>query len=315
MTYAFSENFVLPLSHDEVVHGKSSMINKMPGELRQKLANLRAFYGYMMVHPGKKLMFMGNEFAQTSEWDFKKELDWKLLAFPDHKQMQRFVKDLNHFYLENPPLWQKDDSWDGFQWIVADDKDQSIVALRRIDNKGDEVIVVCNFCPVTREKYRIGVPYDGSYTPVLNSDDIKYGGSGEKLKTLKSKKVQSHGMDYSIELHIPPMSTVFYKVTKAVASTAKKPIAKKVVAGKKNSAPAAVKNNQTAKSVSAPAVIEKKQTTMTTTKPASAPAVIEKKQTAMTTTKPASAPAVVKKKQTAITQVGSNSSNKKKGKQ
>lgn len=238
MTYAFSENFVLPLSHDEVVHGKSSMINKMPGEQDQKFSNLRAFYGYMMAHPGKKLNFMGNEFAQTKEWNFTDELDWGLLEFDEHKKMQRYVRDLNHFYVNNPPLWQKDDSWDGFQWIVADDKDQSIAVLRRIDANGNQIIVVCNFCPVKREKYRFGVPYEGNYTPILNSDDEKYGGSGEKIRKVKSKKVEEHGFKNSIEIVIPPMSTVFYsvekvspqpglkKTTKKPTKTTKKPTAK-----------------------------------------------------------------------------------------
>lgn len=236
MTYAFSENFVLPLSHDEVVHGKASMINKMPGDNRQKLANLRAFYGYMMAHPGKKLNFMGNEFAQTTEWNFTEELRWDLLQYDDHRLMQNYVRDLNNFYKNTPAMWERDDSWEGFKWIVADDKDQSVAVMRRIDNKGNEIIIVCNFCPVKREKYKIGVPYAGTYIPVLNSEDEKYGGSGENLKKLRSKKSSSHGYDNSIELEIPPMSTVFYTVEKSTPT--KKAVAKKSASAKKASAPA-----------------------------------------------------------------------------
>lgn len=222
LTYAFSENYILPLSHDEVVHGKASMINKMPGDYDQKFDNLRAFYGYMMAHPGKKLNFMGNEFAQFIEWNFAQGLDWLLLDYPRHRQMQDYVKDLNHFYLEHPPLWQNDTDWEGFQWISHDDHEQSVIAFRRIDQKGKELIAVCNFCPVLRENYRIGVPYRGKYTPVLSSDDKKYGGLGTALTAVTSEDVPMHGYLQSVELTVPPMSTVFYTVEKRRVAGAKK---------------------------------------------------------------------------------------------
>ena len=211
LTYAFSENFVLPLSHDEVVHGKCSLVNKMPGEYGEKFQSLRAFYGYMMTHPGKKLLFMGGEFAQFIEWDEKKELDWLLLDYDKHCEMQSYVRDLNHFYLDHPALWQNDIDWQGFQWISCDDWQQSVIAFRRVDAKGKEVVVVCNFCPVTRTGYRIGVPKAGTYAPVLSSDDAKYGGTGTELAPVKAKKEEMHGLPYSVELTLPPMSTVFYE--------------------------------------------------------------------------------------------------------
>ncbi|MBQ2896911.1 MAG: 1,4-alpha-glucan branching protein GlgB [Clostridia bacterium] len=211
LTYAFSENFILPLSHDEVVHGKCSMINKMPGDYQEKFNNLRAFYGYMMAHPGKKISFMGNEFAQFIEWDFKKELDWLLLQYDAHKKMHEFVKDLNEFYLNNPPLWENESDWNGFSWIVPDDSAQSVLAFRRIDKKGNEIIAVVNFCPVMRKKYKIGVPYEGTYKPVFSSDKLSYGGTGTKLSKVKSKKAPMHGLNHSISLTIPPMSAVYYQ--------------------------------------------------------------------------------------------------------
>ena len=217
LTYAFSENFVLPLSHDEVVHGKRSLIGRMPGDYPQKFDNLRAFYGYMMGHPGKKLQFMGNEFAQFIEWNYANELDWMLLDYPKHQAMQQYVKDLNHFYLDHPCLWQNDSDWEGFNWLCHDDNAQSVVSFRRVDRKGKEVICICNFCPVTREKYRIGVPTRGTYTPALNSDDPKYGGSGVKLRAVKAEEIPAHGHPYSIELTVPQMSAVFYTVVKAPA--------------------------------------------------------------------------------------------------
>ena len=211
LTYAFSENFILPLSHDEVVHGKCSMINKMPGEYEEKFDNLRTFYGYMMAHPGKKISFMGNEFAQFIEWDFKKELDWFLLEYDAHKKMHRFVKDLNEFYLENSPLWENESDWNGFSWIVPDDSSQSVLAFRRINKKGEEIIAVVNFCPVERKKYKIGVPYEGTYKPVFSSDKKIYGGKGTVLRAVKSKKEPLHGLEHSVSLTIPAMSTVYYK--------------------------------------------------------------------------------------------------------
>ena len=211
LTYAFSENFILPLSHDEVVHGKCSLINKMPGDYDAKFQNLRAFYGYMMTHPGKKLLFMGGEFGQFIEWDFHKQLDWFLLDYDKHRQLQQYVRDLNHYYLDHPALWQNDSDWHGFQWIACDDAAQSVISFRRIDARGKEVVVVCNFTPVQRKKYRIGMERPGVYKPVLSSDAAKYGGTGVRLRSVAAKPVPMHGRKYSVELTLPPLSTVFYE--------------------------------------------------------------------------------------------------------
>ncbi len=214
--YAFSENFILPISHDEVVHGKCSMINKMPGEYDAKFANLKAFYTYMMAHPGKKLLFMGQEFAQFVEWDYKKELEWFMLEYPQHKNMQEFVSSLNEFYIKNPELWEIDYSWEGFKWISNDDYTQSIISFRRIDKNGDEIIAVCNFVPVFRSDYKIGVPKAGSYKPIFSSDDARFGGNTVLQKVgIKAAKTPMHGCDYSISIDIPPMSVTYYRVPKS----------------------------------------------------------------------------------------------------
>ncbi|MEG2429134.1 MAG: 1,4-alpha-glucan branching enzyme, partial [Oscillospiraceae bacterium] len=214
MTYAFAENYILPLSHDEIVYGKGSMIKKMPGEYDQKFDNLRAFYGFMLTHPGKKLNYMGNEFAQFEEWNYAEQLDWKLLAFEKHARMKKFIRDLNKFYYDNPPLWEIDYDWEGFRWISADDCEQNIIAFRRIDKAGDELVIVCNFSAVTRTNYRIGVPYEGKYIPVLNSDDKDYGGSGTHVPLAISEKEYMHGHENSIEIVVPQMSTVIFKIKK-----------------------------------------------------------------------------------------------------
>ena len=213
--YAFSENFILPISHDEVVHGKCSMINKMPGDYDLKFAGLKAFYSYMMAHPGKKLLFMGQEFGQFIEWDYKKELDWLLLGYDKHREMKSFTAALNKFYVDNSQLWQVDYSWEGFKWISNDDNTQSIIAFRRINKAGDEIIAVCNFVPVARENYCIGVPASGSYKRVFCSDDVKFGGSTEPRRAgYKAVKKAMHGYDYSVSLDIPPMSVSFYSLPK-----------------------------------------------------------------------------------------------------
>ena len=211
--YAFSENFIMPISHDEVVHGKCSMIEKIPGEYEMKFASLRAFYAYMTAHPGKKLLFMGQEFAQFTEWNYQKELDWMLLDYDMHKRMQQYVAELNKFYFKNPEFWEIDYSWDGFNWISNDDNTQSIIAFRRIDKSGNEIITVCNFVPVARENYRIGVPKKGSYRRIFCSDSVNYGGTTEETAvSVKSEKVPMHGYDNSISISIPAMSVSFYRV-------------------------------------------------------------------------------------------------------
>ncbi|MBO4693587.1 MAG: 1,4-alpha-glucan branching protein GlgB [Clostridia bacterium] len=211
--YAFSENFILPISHDEVVHGKCSMINKMPGDYDDKFSNLKAFYAYMMGHPGKKLLFMGQEFAQFIEWRYDEPLEWFMLNYPAHKNMQNFVKDLNKFYAKNSPLWQIDCSWEGFRWISNDDNSQSIISFLRRDKSGKEILCVCNFVPVDRQNYRIGAPVSGRYKPVFCSDDIKYGGKTEKSEVIVSEQIPMHGFDNSILLNIPAMSVTFYKIS------------------------------------------------------------------------------------------------------
>ena len=210
MTYAYSENFILPISHDEVVYGKCSMLNKMPGSYDEKFANLRTFYGFMAAHPGKKLSFMGNEFAQFDEWKYASGLDWQLLGYERHQQMQDFVKTLNHFYLDHPAFWQNDTDWTGFQWLQADDRDNSVVAFRRVDRQGRDIVVVCNFCPVLREGYLMGVPKPYWYEPVLTSSDPKFGGDGVMPTVAKGVKGDWGQFHYTAEFTIPPLSVTYY---------------------------------------------------------------------------------------------------------
>ena len=210
--YAFSENFILPISHDEVVHGKCSLINKMPGDYEAKFSNLRTFYGYMMAHPGKKLLFMGQEFGQFIEWDEKKPLDWMLLEYEKHQQLQAYVRDLNHFYRDTPSMWQVDYSWEGFQWIVPDDNQQSVVIFLRRDAAGKMVLIACNFNPVLRENYQLGVPVAGTYKELINSDDAKYGGTDVHNAPVRSVKGAMHGFDQHISITLPPLSAVYFSV-------------------------------------------------------------------------------------------------------
>ena len=210
--YAFSENYMLPISHDEVVYGKCSMINKMPGEYEQKFASYRAFLAYMMAHPGKKLLFMGQEFGQMKEWDYQGQLDWNLLEYDAHRDLLKFNEKLNKFYSENAPLWQNDDSWGGFSWISNDDYKQSVIAFRRIDDNGDEIIAVCNFVPVERRDYRIGIPKKGTYKVVFNTDMPEFGGAGLSEKQYKSEEIFMHGFDNSISLTLAPLSVMYLKL-------------------------------------------------------------------------------------------------------
>lgn len=212
MAYAFSENFILPLSHDEVVHGKYSLINKMPGDYFWKFANLRLLRGYQMTTPGKKLSFMGNEFGQFIEWNFTQGLDWLLLDYEMHQKMLLFTKDLNQFYLDNPCLWVDDGSWNGYQWVQPDDQDNSIFAWRRIDPKTKkELLVVLNMTPVDRFDYPLGLPGKGVWEPVFSSDDIKYGGTGTLLSEAVALPGQFREYQYRANFHIPPMSVTIFR--------------------------------------------------------------------------------------------------------
>lgn len=212
LTYAFSEKFVLPISHDEVVHGKKSFLDKMSGDYWQKFASARAFLAYMMTHPGKKLLFMGCEFGQFREWDYASGIEWFMLDYESHAKLQRYTAELNHFYLENPPLWECDDSWGGFQWIDADNRDQSIVSYRRIDRAGKELIVLINFTPVVREKFLLGVPYSGVYEEIFNSDAVDFGGSGVcNPDALKTTGKAWNGCPDSLHLEVPPLGAVILR--------------------------------------------------------------------------------------------------------
>ena len=212
--YAFAENFILPLSHDEVVHGKKSLIEKMPGDYWQKFAGLRCFFGYWIAHPGKKLLFMGGEFGQFIEWNENDSLDWHLVEqYEKHTQMQNYSRALNKFYLENKSLWQVDFDWNGFQWIDCNDNDNSVVSfIRKAEDSSDYVIAICNFTPEVRKNYRIGVPNSGAYVEVFNSDAEEFGGSGVTNSTkLVTEDFPWHNRSHSITLTVPPLATIFLK--------------------------------------------------------------------------------------------------------
>ena len=212
LTYAFSENYILPFSHDEVVHGKCSLLNKQPGEYEQKFSGLRAMLGYTIAHPGKKLCFMGGEFGQFIEWDFEKELDWHLLDYEMHSKLHRYVRELNLFYLKNPELWENDSDWEGFEWITVDDFENNVLAFKRKSMSGKELYVLCNFSPVQRNDYKIGVSDSGSYRIVFNSDNEKYGGTGVSNPSyIRARKEEINGFEFSLKLTLPPMCTIFIR--------------------------------------------------------------------------------------------------------
>lgn len=213
LLYAFSENFTLAFSHDEVVHGKGSLVGKMPGDEWQKYANLRLLFGYMFGHPGKKLLFMGAELGQRSEWNHSSSLDWDLLQYPCHQGTQNWVRDLNKVYKLCPSLYEVDFSWEGFEWIDAHDSENCILSFIRKDKKTEEVVlVVCNFTPVPRYQYRIGVPRGGTWQELLNSDGKEYWGSGlGNYGKTEAEPYSCHGKPYSLRLTLPPLAVLFFR--------------------------------------------------------------------------------------------------------
>ena len=211
MTYAFSENYILPLSHDEVVHMKGSLLDKMPGEYFWKFAGARLLRGYQIAHPGKKLCFMGAEIGQFNEWNYAKDLDWSVLEYEMHQKLQLYYKELNRFYRDNAPLWAEDFSWQGYQWIAPDQADHSVLAFRRIDPKKDrELICVLNFTPVCWEDYRLGLPREGTYDPVFCSDEERFGGTGQLPHPVISENIPFREYSRSGLFRISPMSLTFY---------------------------------------------------------------------------------------------------------
>ncbi|WP_158809864.1 1,4-alpha-glucan branching protein GlgB [Beijerinckia sp. L45] len=211
LLYAFSENFILPISHDEVVHGKGSLLDRMPGDEWQRFANLRAYLGFMWTHPGKKLLFMGCEFAQAKEWNYNQSLDWHLLDQPNHKGVQSLVRDLNATYRATPALYERDCEASGFQWLVGGDADNSVLAFARYGDDASLAVVACNFTPVPRSNYRIGVPRAGFYREILNTDAEVYGGANMgNLGGIEAEAIPSHGEDYSIALTLPPLATIAF---------------------------------------------------------------------------------------------------------
>jgi 1,4-alpha-glucan branching enzyme len=212
LVYAWSENFVLPISHDEVVHGKGSLIARMPGDRWQQLANLRSYLGFMWAHPGKQLLFMGSEFAQSAEWNDKAGLDWWLLDFAEHAGVLHAVRALNHVYRETPALYRLDESPEGFEWLEANDADNNVFAWVRKDGQGDVLVSISNFSPGVRADYRIGLPLPGSWVEVLNTDAAEFGGSGVKnAGRLEAEPIGWHGRSQSLSLTIPPLATIWLR--------------------------------------------------------------------------------------------------------
>lgn len=228
MVYAYSEKFLLVLSHDEVVHEKGSMVQKMPGNSKEKFANLRVALGFMMCHPGKKILFMGQEFAQTTEWDESIELPWDLLKEESHKKFQRFVKDLNFLYLKNPALYKQDFSTLGFEWISCMNADYSIIVfIRRTKEPEESLLVICNFTPVMRKNFRVGVPFHGKYKEIFNSDSKAYdGGDYINPRVKNSRKVPADGRDESISITVSPLGLSIFTCTPVILSVTKQQEAK-----------------------------------------------------------------------------------------
>ena len=267
MLYAYSEDFVLVFSHDEVVHGKGSMIGKMPGEtLEKKAENLRVAYAFMMGHPGKKLLFMGQEYAQTAEWNEGASLEWGLLEYPVHKNMQDYVKALNRLYREHPALYEMDYDPDGFEWINCSYQNESMIIFLRKSRKSEETLLfICNFDNMEHEKFRVGVPFHGKYKEIFNTDAKDFGGEGRvngRVKT--SRKLEWDEKDDSIEVYIPPMSVSIYTCTQAEESEKpeakkpgvkkaadKKPAARKAASGKTAASKTAVSKTASPKRITA----------------------------------------------------------------
>lgn len=217
--YAFSERFLLPISHDEVAHGKGSLISKMPGDYDSKFAGVRAFITYMYAHPGKKLVFMGSEIGQFDEWDSDSGIQWDLLKFDKHMALYTFFKQINKFYLEHKPLYELDNTPKGFEWIHRNDYTQSVIAFRRTDSDGNEIIAVCNFQPVKHENYMIGVPKFGEYEEIFNSDLAEFGGSGvSNTGNLTTVPMKIHGYKQGLSLTLPPLGVIYLKCTKVLDS-------------------------------------------------------------------------------------------------
>jgi len=212
LTYAFTENFMLPFSHDEVVYGKQSLLYRMPGDEWQRFANLRLLFGYMFTHPGGNLLFMGGEFGQSSEWNFQEGLEWHLTQYDFHSGIQEVIKDLNKIYKTYPALYEKQFKPDGFQWIEYNDQENTVISyIRKGNDSKDDLIIVCNFTPVPRENYRLGVPKTSTLKLVFNSDDKKYSGSGMGKKTIKPSKTTWNGYEQSVLMNLPPLGVVVYK--------------------------------------------------------------------------------------------------------
>jgi 1,4-alpha-glucan branching enzyme len=245
LLYAFDERYCLPISHDEVVHGKKSLLDRMDGDYWRKFAHTRSYLGYMISHPGKKLLFMGSELGQFTEWNYKKECEWFLLDYDAHRSFQHYVSDLNHFYLANPPLFDNDQSWQGFRWMDADNANQSVLSYVRYDREGNFLLIVVNFRPWAYENYKIGAPTHGIYQEVFNSDKAEYGGSGvtndAPITTLLESTAQG---EYSLPIRLPPLGFAVFRCTKdlnrlksqEVRKKESKPAPKKKTAKKKTKA-------------------------------------------------------------------------------